>query len=155
MTVRRFGATVRDGPRGRMFVPVPFDPDQEWGVKERHLVGGSVNGVRVRGTIEPFGADRGLVLGTGWRRDHRVAPGDRVEVELSPEGPLREDLAEDLATALAANPAAAAFFDSLAQFYRRAYLRWIDGTKRHPDRRAARIAEVVDLLAAGHKERPG
>jgi hypothetical protein len=31
----------------------------------------------------------------------------------------------------------------LAQFYRRAYLRWIDATKRSPDKRAARIAEMV------------
>ena len=51
-------------------------------------------------------------------------------------------------------PAAAAFFDTLAQFYRKAYLRWIDATKRRPDLRAARIAEVVDLLAAGIKQRP-
>jgi uncharacterized protein YdeI (YjbR/CyaY-like superfamily) len=72
---------------------------------------------------------------------------------LAPEGPQRVDLADDLAAALAANPAAAAFFDTLAQFYRKAYLSWIDGTKRRPDVRAARIAEVVDLLAAGIKQR--
>jgi len=38
------------------------------------------------------------------------------------------DLAEDIARALAASPAAAAFFDTLAQFYRKAYLRYIDAT---------------------------
>jgi hypothetical protein len=47
-----------------------------------------------------------------------------------------------------------AFFDTLAQFYRKAYLRWIDATARRPDLRAARIAEVADLLAAGIKQRP-
>jgi uncharacterized protein YdeI (YjbR/CyaY-like superfamily) len=82
-----------------------------------------------------------------------VAGGD-VTVELTPEGPQRADLAEDISAALAANPAAAAFFDTLAQFYRKAYLRWIDATTRRPELRAARIAEVVDLLAAGIKERP-
>ena len=56
--------------------------------------------------------------------------------------------------ALAASPDAAAFFDSLAQFYRRGYLRWIDATKRRPEQRAERIAEVVKLLKAGVKERP-
>ncbi len=35
--------------------------------------------------------------------------------------------------ALEVEPEAAAFFDSLAQCYRRASLRWIDGTKRRPD----------------------
>jgi len=43
---------------------------------------------------------------------------------------------------------------ALAQFYRKAYLRYIDATTRRPDLRAARIAEVVDLLADGIKERP-
>jgi len=89
-----------------------------------------------------------------WLRDTETAVGDDVTVELSPEGPHRDDLADDIAAALAANLAASAFFDTLAQFYRRAYLRWIDGTKRSPDMRSARIAEVVDLLAAGIKQRP-
>jgi uncharacterized protein YdeI (YjbR/CyaY-like superfamily) len=80
--------------------------------------------------------------------------GDPVAVELSPEGPQRADLAEDIAAAFAASPPAAAFFDTLAQFYRKAYLRYIDATTRRPGVRAARIAEVVELCAAGRKERP-
>ena len=83
-----------------------------------------------------------------------LVAGQDVVVELAPEGPQRGDLAADISAALAANPAAAAFFDTLAQFYRKAYLRWIDATTRRPDLRAARIAEVVELLAAGVKERP-
>jgi uncharacterized protein YdeI (YjbR/CyaY-like superfamily) len=83
-----------------------------------------------------------------------IAIGDEVAVELAPEGPQRGDLADDIAAALAADPAAGAFFDTLAQFYRKAYLRWIDATTRKPDLRAARIAEVTGLLAAGIKERP-
>ena len=60
-----------------------------------------------------------------------------------------------MAAALEAAPEAATFFDSLAQFYRRAYLRWIDATRRRPDVRPARIAEMIELLKAGHKQRPG
>jgi uncharacterized protein YdeI (YjbR/CyaY-like superfamily) len=103
--------------------------------------------------MSPDGSGWVFPLGPGCIRDGRVAIGDEVIVELAPEGPQRQDLAEDIAAALAANPAAAAFFDTLAQFYRKAYLRWIDATTRRPDLRAARIAEVVDLLAAGIKER--
>lgn len=73
---------------------------------------------------------------------------------MAPEGPQREDLPSDLAAALADNPAAGAFFDSLAQFYRKGYLRWIEATLRTPQRRTERIAEVVRLLADGHKSRP-
>jgi len=83
-----------------------------------------------------------------------IEVGSDAAVELAPEGPQRDDLADDLAAALAATPAAGAFFDTLVQFYRRAYLRYIDATTRRPDLRAARIAEVVNLLADGIKERP-
>jgi uncharacterized protein YdeI (YjbR/CyaY-like superfamily) len=87
-------------------------------------------------------------------REAGIAVGADVIVELAPEGPQRSDLADDIAAALEASPAAAAFFDTLAQFYRKAYLRYIDATARRPDLRAARIAEVADLLAAGIKQRP-
>jgi Bacteriocin-protection, YdeI or OmpD-Associated/Domain of unknown function (DUF1905) len=135
-------------------IAVPFDPGEEWGAKSRHPVGGTIDGRKVRGTIVP--GDRGWVftLPAMWMCDAGVEAGTDVAVELAPEGPQRGDLADDIATALAASPQAGAFFDTLAQFYRRAYLRWIDGTKHRPDVRAARIAQTVDLLAAGIKERP-
>ena len=152
--VQRFTASVDVGPRGRGIIAVPFDPDEAWGAKSQHPVGGRIDGRKVRGTVTP--ADRGWVftLPSMWMCDAGVSAGTDVTVELHPEGPQRGDLAEDIATALAANPAAAAFWDTLAQFYRKAYLRWINATTRRPDLRAVRIAEVVDLLAAGVKERP-
>ena len=154
MRVRRFGAHAAAGPRGGAIIAIPFDPDQAWGAKAEHRVGGTINGRQVRGTITP--GDRGweFILTPMWMRDAGVAAGDDVTVELAPEGPQRGDLADDIRAALEASPAAAAFFDTLAQFYRKAYLRWIDATTRRPDLRAARIQEVVQLLAAGIKQRP-
>ena len=149
-----FRAAVEAGPKHRVFVPLPFDPDDVWGTKASHHVAGTVNGVRVRAVLEPLGRCVGIVLGPAWRRDCGLALGDEVEVVLTPEGPQREDLADDISAALEAEPSAALFFDSLAQFYRKGYLRWIDGTKRRPDLRSARIAEMVELLKAGRKERP-
>jgi hypothetical protein len=154
MRTRRFDARIGAGPRGRATIEVPFDPDEAWGAKAEHPVGGTVNGRRVRGRVTPGGIGWVFTLPPMWLRDAGVSVGEDVPVELTPEGPQRGDLADDIAAALAANPDAAAFFDTLAQFYRRAYLRWIDATTRRPDLRAARIAEVVDLLAAGVKERP-
>jgi hypothetical protein len=149
-----FTTTVTTGTRGRVLVPLPFDPDRQWGERTRHHVAGTVNGMRVRAVVEPLGEGHGIFLGPAWRRDCGIGPGDEVHVVLEPEGPQRADLAPDVAAALEAEPAAADFFASLAQFYRRGYLRWIDGTKRRPDVRAARIAEMVELLKAGVKERP-
>jgi Bacteriocin-protection, YdeI or OmpD-Associated/Domain of unknown function (DUF1905) len=154
MRGQRFGAHVAAGPGGRAVIAVPFDPDQAWGAKAEHRVAGTINGRLVRGTIAPDGRGWAFTVTPMWMRDAGVAAGDDVIVELAPEGPQRGDLADDISAALEANPAAAAFFDTLAQFYRKAYLGWIDATTRRPDLRAARIAEVVELLAAGIKQRP-
>jgi len=154
MCVQRFRAHVADGPRGRAVIAVPFDPDEAWGAKAEHPVGGTIDGKRVRGTITPEASGWVFTVTPMWLRGAGVATGADVLVELAPEGPQRGDLADDISAALAASPAAAAFFDTLAQFYRKAYLRYIDATTRRPDLRAARIAEVVGLLAAGVKQRP-
>jgi hypothetical protein len=152
---QRFTARLGEGNRGGAFVPVPFDPDQVWRPKPRHHITGTLNGMRIRAVVEPHGNQRGFTLGPAWLRDCRtVRVGDLVSVEIAPEGPQRDDLASDIAEALDANPDAAAFFDSLAQFYRRGYLRWIEATKRHPEQRAHRIDEMIRLLTAGTKQRP-
>ncbi|MGI8810443.1 MAG: YdeI/OmpD-associated family protein [Acidimicrobiales bacterium] len=149
-----YTTTAVEGPKKRVMVPVPFEPDDAWGAKPQHPVAGTVNGMQVRAVVEPLGDGWGIVLGAAWRRDCGVAAGEVVDVVLEPEGPQRDDLAPDLAAALTASPAAGAFFDGLAQFYRRAYLRWIDATKGRPEVREERIATVVNLLEAGVKERP-
>ena len=154
MGPQRFRAIIAAGPAGRAVIAVPFDPDETWSAKADHPVGGTIDGRQVRGRLSPGGSGWALTVTPLWLRDMCVAVGDDVTVELAPEGPQRGDLADDIAAALSANPAAGEFFDTLAQFYRKAYLRWIDATTRRPDVRAARIAEVVDLLAAGIKERP-
>jgi hypothetical protein len=154
MRAKRFTVRVADGPRGHALIVVPFDPDEAWGAKAVHHVNGTVNGCRVRLTLAPGESGWGFTLNPSRMRGTGVSVGSDAVVELAPEGPQRGDLAEDLAAALTANPEAGAFFDTLAQFYRRAYLRYIDATTRRPDVRAARIAEVVGLLADGVKERP-
>jgi hypothetical protein len=154
MGPQQFRAVIATGLRGCAVIAVPFDPDETWGAKADHPVGGTIDGRRVRGRLSPSGSGWMLTVTPMWLRDTGVTIGDDVTVELAPEGPQRGDLADDIAAALAANPAAGAFFDTLAQFYRKAYLRWIDATTRRPDLRAARIADVVDLLAAGIKQRP-
>ncbi|WP_328415254.1 YdeI/OmpD-associated family protein [Micromonospora sp. NBC_00389] len=151
---QQFTATVTAATRGRVLIPVPFNPDTVWGAKPAHHIRGTVNGMGVRAVVEPAGDAFGFTLGPAWLRCCGLAAGDTVSVTIEPEGPQRGDLAEDVAAALDAHPQAGAFFDSLAQFYRRAYLRWIDATKRQPEQRPRRIAEMIELLEAGHKERP-
>jgi hypothetical protein len=149
-----FETVVELGPKRRAFIPLPFVPDDVWGAKVEHHVAGSVNGLDVRAVVEPLGEGFGIVLGPAWRRDRGIDVGDFVTVVLVPEGPQRDDLPDDFRAALESVPSAAEFFDGIAQFYRTAYLKWIDATKRRPEQRAARIAEVVVLLTDGIKQRP-
>ena len=86
MGSQRFRAVIAADSKGRPGITVPFDPDQAWGAKADHPVGGTIDGRRVRG--------RALARAHQW-----VLP-------------------------------------------------------RPPHVRAARIAEVTDLLAAGVKELP-
>ncbi|MEU8057489.1 YdeI/OmpD-associated family protein [Microbispora bryophytorum] len=153
MREQHYTTKSRPGGRGRLFVPVPFDPDAVWAPKPMHHVTGTLNGMGIRAMITEREGQRGFLLGPAWLRCG-LEPDTQVSVVLAPEGPQRADLADDVAAALKASPAAGAFFDSLAQFYQRAYLRWIDATKRRPEVRAQRIAEVVRLLEAGIKQRP-
>jgi bacteriocin resistance YdeI/OmpD-like protein/uncharacterized protein DUF1905 len=154
MASQRFRTVIAAGPGDSAVVMVPFDPDEAWGAKASHPVNGTIGGCRIRARLVPADCGWALTLSPKRLISMGIAIGGEVIVELAPEGPQRGDLADDIAAALAADPAAGAFFDTLAQFYRKAYLRWIDSTTRRPDLRAARIAEVVSLLAAGVKERP-
>jgi len=154
MSAKRFIVRVAADPRGHAVITVPFDPDEAWGAKALHHVNGTVNACRVRVTLAPGDSGWAFTLNPARMRATGIAVGSEAILELAPEGPQRGDLADDFSAALAATPAAGAFFDTLAQFYRKAYLRYIDATTRRPDLRAARIAEVVDLLADGIKERP-
>jgi hypothetical protein len=152
---RRFRAIVEGNKGGRAFVTLPFDPADVWGAKPRHHVAGSINNEDFRGPLEQAGERFFISLGPAYRRDRAIQVGDSVSVELCAEGPQRDALAPDLAAALAAHPEAGEFFDGLATWYRKNYLRWIDATKRRPDVRKERIAELVEHLQARRKSRPG
>jgi hypothetical protein len=151
MTTQHFTAIVAKAG-SRIFIPIPFNPNEVWGVKQRHHITGTINGCAVRGSLGSDGSQYFLPLGEVWRRGSGVAPGAEVGVVLSPEGPQTDALATDILAALESEPDAKAFFESLATFYRNGYVRWIEGARR-PETRSARLAEMLGLLKAGKKQR--
>jgi uncharacterized protein YdeI (YjbR/CyaY-like superfamily) len=78
--------------------------------------------------------------------------GAEAAVELAPEGPQGDRLPADVAAALESDPRAKEFFEGLATFYRKNFMRWIEGAKR-AETRSARIREMVDLLRAGKRQK--
>ena len=107
-----YATVVATGYCNCVMVPVPFDLDVVWGNKPGHRVSGTANGMKVRASDEAFNGGFGIDLGPTWRRDCDVARGD-VDVLLAPEGPQRDDLAEDIRAALESQSAAGAFFDGV------------------------------------------
>ena len=151
LSIQRF-QTVLMKSGSRVFIPIPFSPNDAWGVKQRHYIRGTVNGHAVRGSLGSDGKQYFLPLGAAWRRDCGLDAGDQVDVSLAPEGPQSENLSTDIASALDAEPQAKTFFESLATFYRNTYIKWIESAKR-PETRAARIQEMIELLNAGKKQK--
>jgi len=151
---RSFQARLEGAEKGRVYLVVPFDPGEVWGSRARYHVRGTINGMGVRGALEQFSKGYFLSLGPAYRRGAGLQVGDLVAVALMPEGPQSDALAPDIVAALEAEPEAAKFFDGLATFYRKNYLRWIDATKRSPELRAQRIGELVGVMKTGKKERP-
>lgn len=149
MSEKRFQATIAQSG-ARAYVVIPFDPDAVWGAKDRHYVAGSINGHTIRGAIDSDGPRPFMALGPSWCRDKGMEAGTEVEVVLAPEEPLSGSLSPDVAAALDAEPEAKRFFDSVAPFYRKNYVRWIESAKR-PETRRARIDETVRSLKAGKK----
>lgn len=148
----RFDAEVvpLTGASARLILPV--NPVEFWGLRSRYHITGTVSGYDIRGPLaELEDGIFALNLGEAWCRDHPVS--GVVAVCLRPEGPQLESLDPDLAEALAASPAAQAFFESLATFYRKGYLKWLAGSSRRPEVRRERIQEWIRLLEAGKKQR--
>lgn len=152
MEAERFEVVIEKAGN-KAIVRLPFDPNAVWGEKDRHHITGAVNGCAIRGALGADAKGYFLAFGPAWQRDSGLDVGAAVHVELRAEGPQMEQLADDISAALTAEPEALAFFQGLATFYRKGYLRWIDGTKGRPEVRAERIAEMIGLLKAGEKQR--
>lgn len=60
------------------------------------------------------------------------------------------DMPDDLAAALAANPAATATYEAFPASCRREYLEWVTGAKR-AETRAKRVEQAVEWMAQGKK----
>ncbi len=153
--IQTFNARIRMEASGRMVIALPFDPAEVWGQRSRYHVTGTIDGRPVRAAIASAEGGAAIALGPASRHCRWLKDGDRVEVRLRPEGPQADALAADIVSALNANPEARRFFESLATFYRKGWLTWIDATKRRPEVRAERITQMVELLSQGHKQRPG
>ncbi len=140
------GADVGDLPGRR----APADVAAAMGGRARIPVAGTINGVPFRGSTMPMGDGRHCV---GFRKDVRaraggVEAGDTVAIEISrDDAPRTVAVPDDLATALAADPAVRAAFDAMSYTHRKEWVAAVADAKR-PETRTRRIAQAVAAARA-------
>jgi len=143
-----FIATVELNGKTATGIEVPPEVMAELGGK-RVPVTVTINGYSYQSTVGSMGARSLIPLPAEHRGQAGVAAGDTVTVTLVRDtGARTVELPADLAAALAAHPAARAFFDGLAPSYQKEYVRWVSEPKK-PETRQARVAKTVELLLAG------
>ena len=120
MTTKRFESKVVR-TKTKAYIPVPFEPNDEWGWKIRHYVKGTVGGRSIRGLLRSQDDSYVLPLGAAWLRDNVLPTSATIDVVLEPDGPQPGTLAEDIAQALSASPEAETFFQSVARSIERTF----------------------------------
>jgi hypothetical protein len=145
----RFRTTLRQEGRTATGFEVPAEVVAALGTGKRPPVRVTINGYTYRSTVAAFGAVFMLPLAAEHRTAAGVAAGDDLDVEVElDEAPRVVDVPDDLATALAADPAAQATWDTLSYSNKRWHVLNVEGTKNE-DTRRRRIEKALAALRAG------
>jgi hypothetical protein len=145
----RFTTTIELGGKTATGFRVPADVVASIGKGKKPPVRVTINGHTYRSTVAAYGDVFMLPLSAENREAAGVAAGDSVEVELELDtAPRIVEVPEDLAAAIAADPAAAAFWPTLSYSNQRWHVLSAEGAKS-PDTRQRRIASSVGLLREG------
>ena len=146
----RFHAVLSLENRNATGIHVPVEVVEALGGGKRPAVVATVNGYTYRSTVMGYDpADPLLPFSSGHRIASGLEAGDEIDVELELDTAPRElEVPADLAAALAADPAAQAFFDGLSYSNKRVHTLSVEGAKT-PDTRARRVEKAIALLREG------
>lgn len=132
-------------------IPIPEDALEALGGGRRPAVVADVDGYVVRASLGSMGGRVLLSFSAAHRAASGFAGGRDVTVTLElDDEPHTAEVPADLIEALAGEPEARAFFDTLAPGYQRNFVSQIEAA-RAPETRARRIAATVDKLRARQK----
>jgi hypothetical protein len=131
-------------------IHVPVEVVEALGSGKRPAVVATVNGYTYRSTVMGYDpADPLLPFSSEHRAAAGLKAGDEVDVELALDTAPREvTVPEDLAAALAADPVALAFFETLSYSNKRVHTLAAEGAKT-PETRRRRIEKSVATLHEG------
>lgn len=130
-------------------IEVPADVIERLGAGRRPAVLVNVNGFEYESTVGVMGGRHLISISAAVRTKTGLKGGDPIHVELSlATGPRKVVIPDDLAAALAADPAARAFFDKLSNSMQRYHIDTINAAKGAATRQR-RIGKAVALFQQG------
>jgi hypothetical protein len=120
---------------------------------KRFPVVATVNGHTWRTSVARMGGEFLVGLNREVRTAAGAEAGDEVDVTLELDTAPREvELPEDLAAALASDPAAKAAFEGMSFTHRKEYARWLTEAKRE-ETRSRRVEQALERLREGRPAR--
>jgi len=141
-----FRATVELGGKTATGIEVPADVVAALGSSKRPAVLVTIAGHSYRTTVASMGGRFLVPLNAENRAAAGVIAGGHVDVEIQLDTTTRVvTLPPDLDAALADDPAARKFFESLSFTQRKEWVRWIGAAKRTPIR-TSRINQTIVAL---------
>jgi hypothetical protein len=109
----------------------------------------TVNGTTLALRLARMGGQNMIGLAKAVRADAGVEIGAVYDVEITVDDEERQiEVPDDLAAALAADPAAREAFDKLSYTHRKEYVRWVEEAKKEATR-AGRVASTVEMVREG------
>jgi hypothetical protein len=152
LTTMRFTTTIELGGKTATGFRVPQDVVAALGKGKKPAVTVTINGHTYRSTVAAYGDVSMLPLSAENRAAAGVGAGDTVEVELALDtAPRVVEVPEDFAAAIAADPAASAFWPTISYSNQRWHVLSIEGAKT-PETRQRRIEKSVGLLREGRPQ---
>lgn len=145
----KFTTTIELGGKTATGFEVPADVVDALGSGRKPAVRVTIGAHTYRSTVAVMGGRYLVPLSAPNREAAGLAAGDEVEVSLELDTAPRElEIPADFAAALAAEPKAASFFESLSYSNRRWHVESIEGAKQEATRKR-RIDKSLALLRAG------
>ncbi len=142
-----FSATLEQAA-GKQATGIVIPPEilQQLDAGKKPAVLVSLNGYEYRTTVGVMAGSSMIPVSAAIRKKSGLAAGDPVDVRLTVDAsPRSVDMPDDFAAALAAAPAAAAFFQTLSNSLQRYHVDNVNAAKT-PDTRQRRIDKAVGLF---------
>ena len=145
----KFTATLMLEGKTATGIPVPQEVVDSLGAGKRPAVNVTINGYTYRSTVSPYNGAIMLPLSAEHRTAAGVTAGEEIEVELTLDTAPREvTVPDDFVVALAAEPAAKQYFESLSYSNKRVHVLSVEGAKT-PETRLRRIEKAISVLRVG------